>query len=85
MSLTIHIDRLVLDGLPVSRAHGPLVQAAVEAELSRLFTEGGLALDLISGGAVPSIPGRAISVADGIAPAALGQQVARAVYGGIGS
>ena len=35
MNISLHIERLVLDGLPVSAAQAPLVQAAVEAELMR--------------------------------------------------
>ena len=51
MKFSIQIDRLVLDGLPVSQAQGPLVQAAVESELSRLFTEGNLSPSCSPGGA----------------------------------
>ena len=43
MNIKLHIERLVLDGLPVTRSQGPLVQAAMEAELARLMAEGGLA------------------------------------------
>ena len=42
-NIHLHIERLILDGLPIERAQGPHVQAAVEAELSRLLTENGLA------------------------------------------
>ena len=84
MNLRIHIDRLVLDGLPFSRSEGPLVQAEVEAELSRLFTEGGLAPTLLSGGAVPSVSADTIVSKPGELPAAFGQRIARSVYAGIG-
>jgi len=83
MNIRLHIDRLVLEGLPVTRSQGPLVQAAVEAELSRLMSEGGLAQELASGGAVPSVPADGINLAGG-SPANIGRQIARAVYGGIG-
>jgi hypothetical protein len=84
-TLRVHIDRLILDGLPVARGEGPLVQAAVAAELSRLFTEGGLAPEWRSGGAVPSLPAGSIALTGGDGPAALGERIARAVYGGIGT
>ena len=41
-NIHLHIERLILDGLPIERAQGPHVQAAVEAELARLLTENGL-------------------------------------------
>ena len=85
MIYRIQIDRLVLDGLPVSRSQGPLVQAAAEAELSRLFTEGGLSPTLLSGGAVPSVPAAGIEPRPGATPASLGRQIARSVYGGLGT
>ena len=47
--IKVHIERLVLEGLPVMRSEGPLVQAAVQAELSRLLAEGGLGPGLASG------------------------------------
>ena len=81
--IKIHIERLVLDGLPVTRAKGPLVKAAVEAELSRLLSEGGLGSELAARGAVPSVRADGIDSV-GKSPAQIGRQIARAVYGGIG-
>ncbi len=46
MSISIHIERLVLDGLPLQPGDGTLLQATVEAEVSRLFSEGGIPGDL---------------------------------------
>ncbi len=85
MKYSIQIDRLVLDGLPVSRAQGPLVQAAVESELSRLFTEGSLSPELLSGGALAGIPAASMPMPSGETPAVLGERIARAVYGGLGT
>jgi hypothetical protein len=83
MSIKLHIERLVLDGLPVTRSQGPLVKAAVETELARLMAEGGLAQELASGGAVPSVRADGINSVGG-SPARIGRQIAKAVYGGIG-
>ena len=85
MKIELHIERLVLDGLPVSRLHAPLVRAAVERELTGLLTSGGLSHELRSGGAVPSMRAGNIQVEEGSQPGKLGQQIARAVYGGVGS
>lgn len=81
--INVHIERLVLDGLPLTRSQGPQVQAAVEAELSRLMSEGGLAPELASGGAVPSVRADGIKSIGG-SPAQIGRQIAKAVYEGVG-
>lgn len=84
MNIRVHIERLVLDGLPVGRHQGPVIQAAVEAELTRLLGADGLAGSLISGGATPSVLAPGIRLAPESSPTQLGQQIGRAVYGGIG-
>lgn len=84
MNINLHIDRLVLDGLPIEHRDGPLVKAAVEVELGRLLTAKGLANSLLSGGATPSVPAPGIQVPHDPNPARLGQQIGRAVYRGIG-
>ena len=80
--IKVHIERLVLEGLPVERRQGPLVQAAVQAELSRLLAQGGLGPELAAGGAVPSVPAESIRLGGG-SPAQMGRQIARSVYGGM--
>lgn len=85
MNINVHIERLVLDGLPVARHQAPLVQTAVEAELARLLVANGLTPDLQSvGGATPSVNSPGIEFTSNSSPAELGQKIARAVYGGIG-
>ena len=84
MNINVHIERLILDGLSISHRERPLVQAAVEAELARLLAADGLAPGLTSGGALPHIPGGSIQLTRGGDPGQLGQQIAQAVYRGIG-
>ena len=84
MNINLHIDRLVLDGLPIDHYQGPLIKAAVEAELTRLLTANGLANSLMAVGAMPSAPVPGIQLAKDSNPARLGQQIGRAIYGGIG-
>jgi hypothetical protein len=83
LNINLHIERLVLDGLPIARQDGPLVQAAVEAELSRLLTAQGLAPGLLSGGAMPAVRGDSLQLAGESSPSQLGTQIAQAVYGGL--
>lgn len=84
MNISLHIERLVLDGIPLGPGQGPLLQAAVEAELTRLLANGGLSDALQSGGALYNVRTAGIQLADGGSPAQLGEQIAGAVYGGIG-
>jgi hypothetical protein len=83
-SYQVVVDRLVLDGIAVAARERPLLQTAVETELARLIGESGLGSGLSIGGAVPVIPGDALQLPATQDPAALGQQIAQAVYGGIG-
>jgi hypothetical protein len=83
MSINVHIERLILDGLSVSDAQSPIIGAAVERELARLLATGGLERSLQDGGAWASVPVSNIQLTAG-KPAHLGQQIAAALYGGIG-
>ncbi len=78
MNITVHIERLILEGLPVTRSQGPLVQAAVEAELTRLLGEGGPRPSFA--GAVPHVAGGSIQLTQGGKPAQTGHQIAQAVH-----
>ncbi len=84
MNIRVHIEELILDGVPLGRQQGPLVQAAVEAELGRLLAEGGLAPGLVSAGAIPRLEAGPLHVAPNAGPANLGTGIAGAVYAGIG-
>ena len=85
MNIELHIERLIVEGLPVSYAQRPLLQAAVEAELMRLLAEGGLAEGLAGGIMVPSLQGGVLQLGGASDPAALGVQIAQSVYGSIGT
>ena len=84
MNIHVHIERLILEGLPVTRNQGPMLQAAVETELARLLATDGLGPELRAGRAVPSVKAGNIQLAGDSSPNWLGQQIARAVHGGIG-
>lgn len=78
MSLRLHIECLVLEGLPLKPADGPAVQAAIEAELTRLLGERGLAPGLRNDGALASARGP--DVEHVLSPEKLGYQVGRAIH-----
>ena len=84
MKINLHIERLVLDGLPLSSREGPQVRRAVQAELSRLLATGGFSQELRSAGAVPRIGAGVVHVARESSPRKLGSQIARALHQGMG-
>ena len=85
MNINLHIERLILDGLPLERNQGLHVQTAIEAELTRLLTENGLASGLQTGGAMPSIQANVLQLTPGSSPTQMGTQIAQSVYSGIGN
>ncbi len=84
MNIEVHIERLVLDGIDIPPGQRPAVQAAVEAELARLLTAGGMKSELLGGAALPSVRVSPVAEPYHRNPAKLGQQIAQAVYSGIG-
>ena len=83
-NVNLHVERLVLDGLNVASADGAAVEAAFAAELTRLLASGGVSSELASGGALYSLKVGDITVDGAQGPAHLGEQIARAVYEGVG-
>jgi len=84
MSVRLHIDRLVLDGIalgPGDRAH---FVAAVESELTRLVADGGISPALANGIALPSVAAPSVTFAPKAKPAEMGAAVAGSVYRGVG-
>lgn len=84
VKIAVHIERLVLEGLPLTPRQGPLVQAAVERELTRLFAADHLTGEMRTGGAVPQVSGAGLELRAGTHPTGLGQAIARSVHRGLG-
>ena len=88
MRIRIRIDRVILDGVPIAAAHAPLVRAAIESELGRLFVERGLPGSLAGGqprgGATPSLRAPDTRVAREH-PTGTGNRIAGAVYRSLGT
>jgi hypothetical protein len=81
--IVLHIDRLVLDGIPLAPGDSRVLHAAVERELSRLLATGALAPALLDAGAVPRVTAPSIALPSTASAAVLGQRIAAAVHGGI--
>jgi hypothetical protein len=83
VTVHVHIERLVLDGLQVPPDQRPIVQAALASELEHLVANYGLEAEALSRRAVTGAGPRTLGVAASDA-ARLGQQIAGAVYKDLG-
>lgn len=84
MNVNLHIERLILDGLPIESRHGSTVQASIENELAKLLGQTDRLAANLRGGAVPSVRADAIQLASPSSPVQLGRQIAGSIYGSIG-
>jgi hypothetical protein len=84
MNIRLHIERLVLDGLPLSGNDSVRVPGAVQQELGRLLHSEKLRLPIASGGSTPGPEASTIRLSKSANAASIGRQVAAAVYSGIG-
>lgn len=83
MKIQMEIERLILDGIDIPAGQRPRLQAAVEAELARLLSTGGLNSVLTSGEHLSSLRVQTLNYS-GNNPVQLGQQIARSLYSGLG-
>jgi hypothetical protein len=81
MNLHLHIERLVLEGLPFATSQPAEIEAALGSELARLFGERGP--EVVSGGAVPKLSAAPIQLSHGTGGAELGRKIARSLHGGL--
>ncbi|MCK6554658.1 hypothetical protein L6Q96_08790 [Candidatus Binatia bacterium] len=82
MRITVHIERLILDGVQLAPADAAQLREALERDLARLVRRRGLAPALLHGGAFAMLTGPAITLQR--PPEALAEQVAGAVSAAIG-
>jgi hypothetical protein len=83
MRTRVHIERLILDGLPLTTEAGARVRAAVETELARLLAAQGVPEHLRLGGAVPAIAAPRLRFAADDRPDTIGRNIARSIHRGI--
>ncbi len=84
MRTRVHIERLILDGLPLTTRAGARVGAAVERELARLLAADGVPEHLRAGGAVPRVAAPRLQFASGDRPDTIGRKIARSIHRGLG-
>ena len=83
MRINLHIERLVLDGVPLDRHMTPLLEQAVQAELMRLLAQEKSPATALVSGATPALRGEAIRTEPAMSPLRLGNAVAQSVHGAI--
>jgi len=84
VTIEIRIERLVLDGLPVTRDQGALVRVAVREELARLVAAQGFRPGARADGAVARVDAGGFTLEPAADPGALGRQIAGSVHRGLG-
>jgi hypothetical protein len=83
MNVSLHIERLVLDGLPVTSSSSALLQAAVEVELGRLLASEPIALAASS--VQTRVTGGEMQIRPGVSARELGGEIGRRVFASLTS
>lgn len=83
MRINLHIERLLLDGLPIERRQGPEIQEAIEMELTRLLAAQGFTADSFSSGSLQRVNVDGFQFSHGAEAGELGNQIAHSVHQGI--
>ena len=81
MTIHVHVDRLVLDGLDLGARDAEALRDALGAELRRLLDERPPAG--LTAGAVRSLRAPSVALDAGASAGAIGSQVAGAVHGSL--
>lgn len=84
MNIELHIDRLVLEGLPLESRHGSQLREAIERELHQLLQSHSLAANMQVVQTIRRIQAPAIQFSQSPQLQSLGQQIAQSIYDGIG-
>jgi hypothetical protein len=84
MNVKLHVERVVLDGIPLDPRRASQFRAALSAELQRLLAAGGVPAAW-RGGAMPEAPAAgAVTMTPGMPPAQLASAVALSIVGSRG-
>lgn len=83
MNINLRIERVVLEGLPLSSADGRAVRVAIETELARSLRERDVSAGSLASSAMPAVKVASIRYANAEGPLEVGVQVAAAVHGAI--
>lgn len=81
--VSVHIDRLVLEGFRFGVHEQAGLAAAMHVELSRLLSTHGLAASPLCAGASPRLDAGELRVAHGSSAQRLGRAIAQSLYRGL--
>lgn len=80
MNVHLHIEQLVIDGLPAETVDADKVRAAVRTELTHLLNRGTLLHGLRTGRTDEIVPIQGIHLTGAETPTDLGQKIAGAIF-----
>lgn len=84
MRIELHIERLVLEGVPLGSAEAERVRGAVARELERMLASAMPTDGLLQSRALPWVGAPVLTLHPGERPETLGRHIAGCVLGGIG-
>jgi hypothetical protein len=79
MTITLHIERLVLEGVALTARERAVLQSAVETELEQRLAEA-LSPDLAAAGAIDALLGGSVRFSPGAGARSLGTGIGRAIH-----
>jgi hypothetical protein len=85
MRIEVHIDRLVLDGLPIAPSDGARIRTAVQRELGRMLVLDGVSDRMRARGATDRLSAPRIRLSATHTPERIGREIAHSVYVGLGT
>ena len=77
--VSLHIERLVIEGVPFGAGQAEQLGETIQRELTRLIQRDGLGFSG-QGGALRALAAPSIQISDPLRPADLGRRIARSVY-----
>jgi hypothetical protein len=83
VTIYIHIERLILDGVPLPAVERPLLQSVVERELARRLTASNPWAGVFAGGAVTRLTAPMIHLPAQPDASAVGRQIGGAIHTGL--
>jgi hypothetical protein len=84
MKINLHIERLVLEDVPMSAAEKLAFQAAIRTELTHLLGSSGVSEELRAGMALTHMRAGTVRLNENSGPKKLGTDVAHAIYQAVG-
>lgn len=79
MKVRVHIDRVVLDGLPLATRDSGVVMAAIQRTIAEEIVAGDLSPEVRGAGAIDRLGAPAIDLPHGASASAIGRRIGKSV------